>query len=140
MKKFIVIGVALCVLRIGNLPAAESLAAVAGYVFDGDTFSAKVNLENGVQVSVRVRIRNIDAPEIHGECESEIALANRAKEKLLELLPAGKIVYLSDIKDDKYLGRIDALAELDGQDLGKIMLHAKLARKYSGGKRQSWCE
>lgn len=119
---------------------AEPLQAKTDYIFDGDTFSAQVHLENGAKISVRVRIRNIDAPEIHGECDYEIQLAQMARQRLSALLPKGTIVMLDNIKDDKYLGRIDALVDLDGRDLGKIMIDGKLARKYNGGKRMPWCD
>jgi endonuclease YncB( thermonuclease family) len=110
-------------------------------VFDGDTFSAKVLLENGAAISVRVRIRNIDAPEIHGECDAEIEWAKRSKNRLAELIPKGSAVMLTKIKDDRYLGRIDAIASLpDGRDIGRIMMAENLARPYDGGKRMPWCE
>ena len=116
------------------------LNAVADYVFDGDTFSATVHLENGAEVSAHVRIMDIDAPEMHGKCESEIAWAIRSKNRLAELLPKGTKIKLSKIKDDKYLKRIDAFVTLpDGRDVSKIMLAENLAVKYDGGKRQSWC-
>lgn len=115
--------------------------ATTGYIFDGDTFSAGIKLENGVVVSVRVRILGIDTPEIHGECESEIIVATKARKRLEQLLPTGSSVELSNIKDDKYLGRIDAKVKLsDGRDVSEIMLNEKLARKYTGGKRQKWCD
>ena len=116
------------------------LTAEVDYVFDGDTFSARVNFENGASAAVRVRIRNIDAPEIHGECAYETGLADKAKIRLSEILPNGTKVALSKIKDDKYLGRIDALVNFNGADVGEIMMKEKLARKYDGGKRASWCE
>lgn len=117
------------------------LVAESGYVFDGDTFAAKVHLENNIEISVRVRIMNIDAPEISGECESEIERAKMAKIALEELLPNGTKVILSKIKDDRYLGRIDAYVKLSGnRDIGKIMMDRGLAMPYNGGKRQGWCK
>lgn len=119
---------------------ATSVSATTGYVFDGDTFAAKVLLENDVKISIRVRILGIDAPEIHGKCESEILMANAARDRLANLLPKDSVVELSDIKDDKYLGRIDAHVKLfDGRDVSTIMLNEKLVRKYGGKKRQPWC-
>lgn len=119
---------------------ATSVSATTGYVFDGDTFAAKVLLENDVKISIRVRILGIDAPEIHGKCESEITMANAARDRLANLLPKGSVVELSGIKDDKYLGRIDAHVKMaDGRDVGNIMLDEKLVRKYGGKKRQPWC-
>jgi endonuclease YncB( thermonuclease family) len=115
--------------------------ATVGYIFDGDTFAAKVLLKDGVEISVRVRIMQIDAPEIHGECAEETAAAERAKSRLGELLPVGSRAVLTGVKDDKYLGRIDAYVMNDaGQDVGNAMIQEKLARKYSGGKRMGWCD
>jgi endonuclease YncB( thermonuclease family) len=128
-----------CFLMIPFSVMADDLSATVDYVFDGDTFSSQVLLENKAKISVRVRIRNIDAPEIHGMCEYETERAGQAWQRLRALLPKGTKVKLSEIKDDKYLGRIDALVSLDGKDIGKILIDEKLVRKYNGGKRMPWC-
>ena len=115
--------------------------AIVDYIFDGDTFSAHVVLENDVKISVRVRILQIDAPEMNGECDAEIEKAIAAKKRLADLLPEGKRIQLYDVKDDKYLGRIDAnVRDFDGRDIGAIMLRENHARPYSGGARVSWCD
>lgn len=115
--------------------------AIAGYIIDGDTFSAKVKLENDASVSVRVRILGIDAPELSGECDKETEWAHRSRNRLVELLPENSEIYLVNVKDDKYLGRIDANVKLsDGRDVGEIMLRENMAIPYSGGKRQPWCD
>lgn len=102
--------------------------AVVNYIFDGDTFAATVELKNDVRISVRVRILDIDAPEIKGECDSEITAAYNAKERLSQLIPIGSTVELSKIKDDKYLGRIDALVKnSDGLDVSETMIREKHA-------------
>ena len=120
---------------------ARAVPAVADYVFDGDTFAALVAIAPDVDISVRVRLRNIDTPELHGECDTEIKRANMARERLMELVPAGTVVDLQNIKDDKYLGRIDANVILpDGRDVGRILINEKLGRPYNGGKRAGWCE
>ncbi|MDR2413210.1 MAG: thermonuclease family protein [Rickettsiales bacterium] len=117
-----------------------SVPAQVGYIFDGDTFSARVMLEDDIKISVRVRIINIDAPEMNGECDSEKNMALKSKNRLAELLPVGSVVDLSEIKDDKYLGRIDARVKTnDGADVGEVLVKEKLARKYNGGKRAPWC-
>jgi endonuclease YncB( thermonuclease family) len=122
----------------------DSVCAVparVGYVVDGDTFSGVVKLDGGVDVSVRVRIRNIDTPEIHGDCEYERNMAQRAKARLTELLPPGSIVELQNIRDDKYLGRIDAnVLDSRGNDVGVQIIREGLGRKYNGGRREKWCK
>ncbi|MCL2748694.1 MAG: thermonuclease family protein [Alphaproteobacteria bacterium] len=140
MLKKLFVSCFLLISICANAHSAVSVEAISGYVIDGDTFAAIVKLENDVQVSVRVRILGIDAPEIHGECESEIQRAFLARDRLMELLPEGSTIWLSSIKDDKYLGRIDAYVKMsDGVDVSTIMLKEKLAVPYGGGKRGGWC-
>jgi endonuclease YncB( thermonuclease family) len=124
-----------------SAPKLPPLNAISDYIIDGDTFSALVKLENEVEIHVRVRIMQIDAPEMKGECESEIKAAHASKDRLAELIPPGTSIILSQIKDDKYLGRIDAfVAARDGKDIGEIMVKEGHARRYDGGKRQPWCK
>lgn len=121
--------------------SAFAVPAVVDYVIDGDTFAGVVNLDQDIKVTVRVRIINIDTPEINGRCQSEIDAAYHAKKRLQQLLPVGQSVDLQNIQDDKYLGRIDANVILpDGRDIGDVLIKEKLARPYNGGKRQSWCK
>lgn len=121
--------------------SAYAVPATVSYIVDGDTFSASVLLKEDIKISVRVRIRNIDTPEIHGQCQSEIDMGQKAKLRLGQLLPIGSTVELTEIKDDKYLGRIDAnVISKNGLDIGEIMVKENLAHKYKGGKRKPWCE
>lgn len=137
MMKKLLCGLLWCFVSM----SANAVPAVVDYVIDGDTFAAAVRLQDDISISVRVRIINIDTPEIHGDCDSEISAAYRAKDRLAELLPIGAVIDLQNIKDDKYLGRIDANVILsDKRDVGNVLIDEKLARPYGGGKRQSWCE
>ncbi len=121
--------------------SAEAVPARVDYIFDGDTFSAQVALSPDVAVTVRVRLINIDTPEMNGKCPYEKQMANRARNVLSALLPRGTVVELDNIKDDKYLGRINANVFLpDGRDVGLILIDSGLGRPYKGGKRQSWCK
>lgn len=121
--------------------AAIAMPAVVDYVIDGDTFGATVMVSDDINVPVRVRISNIDAPELHGKCASEIQMANDARRRLEQILPCGAMVELSEIKDDKYLGRIDAFVATDMiNDVGAVMVSEHLARPYDGGRRTSWCD
>ena len=120
---------------------ANAVPARVDYIFDGDTFSAQVALDSDVYVTVRVRLINIDTPEMNGKCLAEKQMATRARDVLSALIPRGTVVELDNIKDDKYLGRINANVFLpDGRDVGLILIDSGLGRPYKGGKRQSWCE
>lgn len=121
--------------------SANAVPAVVDYIFDGDTFSASVKLDTDVNITVRVRLINIDTPEMNGKCEREKLMAARARDVLSALIPRGTVVELDNIKDDKYLGRINANVFLpDGRDVGLILIDSGLGRPYKGGKRQPWCE
>lgn len=120
---------------------ANATPVVVDYIIDGDTFAGRVALADDTKITVRVRLINVDTPEIHGECESEIRAAFVAKARLAELLPVGTTAELQEIKDDKYLGRIDArVLDASGRDVGKILVNEKLGRPYSGGHRDGWCK
>ncbi len=128
-------------MLICGVGVANATPATVSYIIDGDTFAAYVKLEDGIKISVRVRIRNVDTPEIHGECESEIRRAYLAKEHLSKLIPVGTDVELTNIKDDKYLGRIDAnVLDGAGRDVGAVMIKSGFGRPYNGGRRVGWCE
>jgi len=111
-------------------------------IVDGDTFKATVLLADGIEImSVGVRLRNVDTPELHGNCDYEIMRAKQAKQRLEELIPVGSVIEITNVKNDKYPGRIDAnVFDADNRDIGLILIEEKLGRPYSGGKRQSWCD
>ena len=117
-------------------------SAVVRYIVDGDTFIADILMNNAIRVnSVSVRLRNLDTPEIHGNCDYEIKRANIAKQRLAELIPVESTVEIDNVTDDKYPGRIDAnVFDANGKDVGLILIKEKLGRPYSGGKRLSWCD
>ena len=112
-------------------------------VIDGDTIEVRAVIWLGQVVSTRVRLAGIDAPELRGKCARERALAERARAYLLARLEGGKRaqVRLRDIRYGKYAGRVLARVETaGGEDLGRGLLAAGLARPYAGRARTSWCE
>ena len=121
--------------------SAFAVPARVGHILDGDTFSAAVSLDADTTVSVRVRLRNVDTPEMNGDCEYERSRAIAARDRLAEIIPVGSMVELSNVKDDKYLGRIDAnVKNANGADVGEILIREKFGRKYNGGRRKPWCK
>ena len=62
-----------------------------------------------------------------------------AKERLEELLASGEVRVIENGRTDKYR-RTLAHVEVDGRDVGEILIGEGLARPYSGERRKSWCE
>ncbi len=109
-------------------------------VIDGDTFEARVHIWPGVEVTTKVRLRGIDAPEVSARCEQERRKAQVARDALAILLGQGRIA-LTEVSNDKYGGRVlAAVSTLGTPDLAGAMLEGGLARPYSGGRRRTWCD
>ena len=108
-------------------------------VIDGDTFAARVQLWQGVSVDTHVRLRDIDAAELHARCAREFAKAIAARAALQSMLADGSVT-ISRIGTDKYGGRIDAsVATRRIPDVSAALLRGGYARRYDGGRRGSWC-
>jgi endonuclease YncB( thermonuclease family) len=119
-------------------PAATHPAEVLR-VIDGDTFEAKVNLWPGLDITTKVRLRGIDAPEMKARCGEERVKAEAARDALRSILDQGE-VGISRVTLDKYGGRVDADASTASTpDIDGALLNSGLARRYPGGRRESWC-
>jgi micrococcal nuclease len=114
------------------------------HVIDGDTFAARITVWLGQDIVTLVRLRGVDAPEMHGRCRQERARAHEAKRVLAEFLASGTL-YLRDIGQGKYAGRTIAevhVVAADGKfagEAGAMLLAGGYARPYRGGHRNSWC-
>ncbi len=108
-------------------------------VIDGDTFEARVRIWPGMDVTTRVRLRGIDAPELHARCAAERKGALAARDALARLLAQGG-VGVTDVGQDKYGGRVDASVSTGTTpNVSQAMLAGGFARAYHGGRRRSWC-
>src|SRR6476646_2508314 len=76
-------------------------------VLDGDTFEARVRIWPGMDVTTKVRLRGIAAPEMRARCEDERLKAVAAREALARILAEGAIAVFR-VGQDKYGGRVDA--------------------------------
>lgn len=109
-----------------------------GCVTDGDS----------IKISERkIRVVGIDAPELEGRCTYERVLAEQATERMLSWVNAGPF---------EMVGRVDEPTDRYGRDLrtlrrqlpggagteyaAEVMRDAGLARRYSGGWREGWCD
>lgn len=103
-------------------------------VIDGDTLLVEARPWPQHSVTVLVRIRGIDAPELKAKCDSARRAANRAKEGLAGL--AQGRLHLTNIAGDKYFGRVVADVSAAGAgDVAATLLAQGLVRTYDGRRR-----
>jgi len=126
-------------------PSAKRLDRALAYpaevlrVIDGDTFAARVRVWPGLDVETKVRLRGIDAAELHARCAEELAKAEAARAALEAILAEGDIT-IARVGVDKYGGRVDAVAATrNTPDVPAAMLANGWARAYDGGRRAGWC-
>lgn len=116
------------------------VAAQVVKVRDGDTVEVEAFVWPQQTVHIAVRLRGVDAPELHGKCEAEKAAAQVAKQRLADLVGDGA-VQLTDISGDKYFGRVLADIGLSGgESFNAQLLKEGLVERYGGGKRRDWCD
>jgi endonuclease YncB( thermonuclease family) len=108
-------------------------------VIDGDTFQARVRVWPGLDVDTKVRLRGVDAAELHARCAGELAKAQAARAALETILAEGGVA-LSQVGIDKYGGRVDAAVSTRATaDVSAALLNGGFARSYDGRRRGSWC-
>lgn len=123
--------------REGNPSVHHSVEVVR--VIDGDTFEARVHLWPGLEMTTRVRLRGIDAPEMKGTCGDEVRMAEVAAEVLRAQLADGDVT-IFNIGPDKYNGRVVADASTRRTpSVSSALLASGHARQYRGGRRGGWC-
>jgi endonuclease YncB( thermonuclease family) len=123
--------------RAGN-PAVRHPVDVL-YTVDGDTFEARVHLWPGLDLTTRVRLRGIDAPEIKAQCAQELKQAEAATAALRGLLAQGEVA-IYNIGPDKYQGRVVAeVATKRTPSVSTALIEGGYVRPYGGGHRDGWC-
>ncbi len=103
-------------------------------VIDGDTFE---DLNTGD----RYRLVNIDTPETGGRaaCVAERQLGDRATSHARALITgADSLEVRRTGRIDRY-NRIIAFIEVNGRDLGELLIEDGLARPWRG-RREPWCD
>jgi endonuclease YncB( thermonuclease family) len=108
-------------------------------VIDGDTFEARVHVWPSFDLTTRVRLRSVDAPEMKARCSEERQGAEAARDALRMLL-ADRNITIWNVGPDKYYGRVDAEVSTEHTpDVSAALLSKGLVRGYAGGHRDGWC-
>lgn len=98
-------------------------------VIDGDTFDYQ---------GERIRIADIDTPEVRGRCPEERAQAARATQRLRALLASGPFELVRNGRDEDRYGRKLRVVVRDGRSIGDVLVAEGLARTWTG-RRELWC-
>ncbi|WP_170574743.1 thermonuclease family protein [Ruegeria atlantica] len=136
MKRLLFLSTALAPLFIAAVwieptKRTEILSASEVIAVDGDT------IDHGDD---RYRLVGFDAPEtFRAQCEVERALGLKAKVRLTEIIQTSGQIELVIQPDLDVHDRFLAVGRSGGQEIGKTLISEGLARRYSGGKRGSWC-
>src|SRR5229473_8544679 len=123
--------------RAGNPDVRHPVDVIR--TIDGDTFEARVHLSPGLELTTRVRLRGIDAPELKASCAQELRMAQAAGDALRGLLEEGEVA-IYHIGPDKYNGRVVAdVATRRTPNVSDALFAGGHVRKYDGGHRIGWC-
>lgn len=127
----VLVGTLILASQIWDQRATLQVSAADVFAVDGDT------LAHGDD---RYRLIGFDTPETYRpQCAAEKALGLKAKARLTELIATEGQIKLVIEPDLDVHDRLLAVGRVAGQDVGTILTSEGLARSYSGGKRQSWC-
>ena len=118
-------------LTVAPVPAAAMPICGSGKritcVVDGDTVWI---------AGEKIRLENIDAPEVQGRCPVETDLARRSTVRLAELLRQGPVEITRSGKD-RYRRTLARLT-VAGRDVGAVLITEGLARPWQG-RKEEWC-
>jgi len=107
-------------------------------VVDGDTFDARIEVKPGLRVTTRVRLRGVDAPELHAACERERIGAEAAERALRAILAEGGVT-IHDLGEDKYGRLLGMVATRATPNVSEALIARGVVRRYDGGRRRGWC-
>lgn len=128
-----------CALPVtaGGGSLAGPIEATIEKVIDSDTFRARAAIWIDQEIIDAVRLSGADAPEFRRpSCPQEKSRAIAARDFTIRFLADGR-VRLSDIRHDKYAGRVAARVENSSRkDLSSALIKAGLA---SRDGNSDWC-
>lgn len=124
-------GLMAVVVLLAGPVKAERVQPSAIYVVDGDTIRFAGD---------SWRLVGLDTPETYRpQCDFELALGQAATARLRELVMSGRGVDLVALPGRDRFNRGLARLFIGGENIADILTSEGLARRYDGGRRQSWC-
>ena len=114
-------------------------------VVDGDTLEVSENFLPP-ELKLFVRLKNVDTPEKspRAKCAEEDKLAKQASEftknAVDQAMENGQEITFSELKWDKYGGRVLSEVKINNRSLAQDLIKNGLGREYHGEKKQGWCK
>ncbi|RUX04297.1 thermonuclease family protein [Mesorhizobium sp. M2A.F.Ca.ET.037.01.1.1] len=123
-----------------SAPQRDALSASFPICGDGPRVTCVVDGDTFWHQGVKIRIANIDTPELSPpRCEAERVKGEAAKRRLRELLNAGKFSLVAGWRDEDRHGRKLRTVTRNGHSIGETLIAEGLARRWDGGRR-NWCD
>ena len=109
--------------------------------YDGDTIRIFMPGLPASIAGMRVRVADIDTPEIRGKCAKEKQQAIEARDFVNAIIyyRQSPVLFCSPVWG-KYGGRVVADVWIDGENLAAVLIRSGLGRPYAGKARDGWCE
>jgi len=108
-------------------------------VIDGDTVVTRLMVFPDEVHGVSVRLRGIDAPEVHSTDACERHWGTKARDWLRRRLPSGAQVRVDELGLGSFAGRVIGRVLVNGKDVGEQEVAAGLAVHYEPGQaRHLW--
>lgn len=131
------------VLFMSSAVSAHELMLPIRGVTDGDTIKTVVTLPCPL-CEMSVRINGIDTPESttrFAQCEKEKLLGIQATEFLTSFVGDERFMVATNLRHDKYGGRILADVYVRGTNLADLLITHGFAAPYTGsGAKPDWCK
>jgi len=144
MKRYMLVVLMLLGLFLGSAVAADPNypdIQVSKFVKNYDADTITVNIEGWPRIigeKISIRVNGIDTPEMRGGTDYSKALAKQAKAFVKALCDSAEKIVLKHPQRGKYF-RIVADVEIDGRDLGEMLIMLGYAKKYDGkSARPDW--
>ena len=125
--------------RAPTKQAATSRGLVFGLCTEGGLTNCVASGDSFYLAGKTVRIAGIEAPQLYGAaCPRELELGRRSAARLQLMLNSGELEMTKAAQDLDRYGLLLRHVAVDGQDVGKAMVHAGLAREI-GDTLPGWC-
>jgi endonuclease YncB( thermonuclease family) len=117
-------------------PTLLGLALIAACPQTGPRHHCVVDGDTVWWQGEKIRLADIDAPEMSGQCEAERRRARAARDRLIQLINAGEL-RIARTGRDRY-GRTLARLGTEHGGIGERLLSENLAVRWP--HRRSWCQ